>query len=60
MAGAIGAPSAAFGGDAQQPFGRVGEAIVKSVARNVSGQLTRSVTRELVRGVLGNLVKGLR
>jgi len=34
----------------------VTEAVVKSVARNVSGQLTRS----LVRGILGSLTKSLR
>jgi hypothetical protein len=37
----------------------VGEAMLKSVARNVTGQLTRSVTRELVRGILGGLSRGL-
>jgi DNA helicase HerA-like ATPase len=36
----------------------VGEAVIKSVARNMSGQLTRSVTNAIVRGVLGNLLKG--
>jgi len=37
----------------------LGEAVIKSVARNVTGQLTRSVTRSLVRGILGSLAKGL-
>src|SRR3569832_1383817 len=37
----------------------LGEAVIKSVARNVTGQLTRSVTRSLVRGILGSLSKGL-
>ena len=36
----------------------VGEAMLKSVARNMSGQLTRSVTTALVRGILGSLTKG--
>ena len=31
----------------------------RTVARNVTGQLTRSVTRSLVRGILGSLAKGL-
>jgi DNA helicase HerA-like ATPase len=38
----------------------VGEAVVKSIARNASGQLTRSVTNAIVRGILGSLTKGLR
>jgi DNA helicase HerA-like ATPase len=33
----------------------VGDAVIKSVARNVTGQLTRS----LVRGILGSLARGL-
>jgi helicase HerA-like protein len=37
----------------------VGEAVIKSVARNVTGQLTRSVTRQLVRGIVGSIAKGL-
>jgi DNA helicase HerA-like ATPase len=38
----------------------VTEAILKSVARNASGQLTRDLTRTFVRGILGSLSKGLR
>jgi DNA helicase HerA-like ATPase len=38
----------------------VGEAIIKSVARNASGQMTRTVTNAIVRGILGSLTRSLR